>query len=939
MKHILLVLLVALCTPFAQAQEGEMIKGKAIDAKTRQPLQAVVVRLVGTSVFTQTDKEGAFVLYPLKLGAFEIELSSPAHRTKRYSVEVHWQESLDLGHLFLEEDWVSAEQLGLISLTEEDLEDDASSPQGSARLLQATKDPFQQAAAYIWGQSFFRLRGLDNAYGKLLLNGIVMNKMHNNRPQWSNWGGLNETTRNQVFYSGSTPSPESFGGVLGTKSIHTQPSQLRQGMRMGFASSSTSYNWKPFFSYASGLTPHNWAYSLSGSYRGAKEGYWTGSNYDALSFSFGVEKKLNDKHNLSFTAIYARNKRAKNSPNTAEQTQLKGINYNAYWGWQNGEKRNARYQVIEEPLLMLTHTWTLNEHSDLTTTLGYQWGYQGQSRLDYQENLNPDPTYYKNLPSYYINQIDATYWQMPVSEFSELAEDDPFKQATLANLQQAEQVGLAFQQGGQINWQEIYRTNRLFEGQSKIVLFEDRQQDQTQSLATHFHTAFTDEINFYAGLNYRNLLSLNYKKLVDLLGGTHYLDLDSFQKKELQDSDLYHPNRSIGTGDDYGYKYAVDGTTVDLFSQFVFRYSRLEFYLAENISFTTYQRKGHYKNPNYPTDSYGSSESVHFNTMGIKGGITYYLSGKHLVQSQLSYYNQPPPIQHAFANIRISNSLTPQLQATNILSVEASYRFRSPTFQARVTGYLTEVKNETQLNFYYTEGLGISESKGALVSERIANSQTRHMGLEFGASYALSSTVNLSAAAGLGQSYYTNNPHLYLNAVNTNQTLDMGQVNLKNYNLSNGPRTALSFGITYRAPSFWSIGTNFSYLADAFIRIAPLKRTQAFIRDPEQMGRPYEGLTAFQLRQLLKQEQLPSYGLVSLTAGKSWRIFNRSTLGFFASVQNVFNTPYLTGGFEQARNATYNQEINQSKGGYPVFGTKYWSGYGRNFFFQLYYTL
>ncbi|MGG5507450.1 MULTISPECIES: carboxypeptidase-like regulatory domain-containing protein [unclassified Myroides] len=939
MKYFILALLVALLPSFLYSQEEEKITGKVLDAKTRQPLQAVVARIIGTHQFTLTDKEGAFTLHPSAPGKWEIGFSSPAHTTKRYAVEISALESLDLGHLLLEEDWISAEQLGLITLTEEDLEEDESPAIGSARFLQATKDPFQQAAAYAWGQSQFRIRGLDNAYGKLLLNGVVMNKIQNHRPQWSNWGGLNEVTRNQLFYQGSSAAAESFGGIWGTQTIQTQASSLRKGTRVGFAGSTTSYLWKPFFSYASGLTPRNWAYSFSGSYRGAKAGYWQGTNYDALSFFIGIEKKISDKHSLNFSGIYAKNKRAKNSANTQEQTKLKGVTYNSYWGWQNGEKRNARYQNIEEPLVTLTHSWAIKEQTKLTTTLGYQWGYQGQSRLDYQDNLNPDPAYYKNLPSYYLTQIDKAYWSMTREEFEMLPNEDAFKQATLANLQQAEQVGTAFQQQGQLHWQEIYNSNSLFNGQSKIVLYEDRQQDQTRTFTTNFQTTFSTNITFYAGVNYRHLQSSNFKKLIDLLGGTHYMDIDSFQAKELQDSNVLHPNRSIVVGDHYGHNYKLFATTVDAFSQFVFRYNRLEFYFAENISFSQYQREGLYKNPHYPTQSYGPSERVDFNTLGIKGGFTYYVSGKHLFQAQAMYYNQAPSIQNSFANIRISNAVIPQLKAANIFSLEGSYRFRSPTFQGRVTGYLAEIQNDTQLNFFYTEGIAISEAKGNLVSERITNSNRRHRGVELGAAYALTSTVNLSAAAALGQSSYTNNPNVHYDAIDTAQPVDLGQALLANYKVSNGPQTALSLGITYRAPTFWFIGATINYLADAFVRIAPIKRTQHFIRDPEQRGRPFEGLTTAHLRQLLQQERLPAYSLVSLSAGKSWRLFNRSTFGFFASIQNVFNTTYRTGGFEQARNATYAQEQKHTSGAHTVFGTKYWYGYGRNFFIQIYYTI
>ena len=75
--------------------------------------------------------------------------------------------------------------------------------------------------------------------------------------------------------------------------------------------------------------------------RWAKEGYFEGTDYAANSLFASVEKKFNDKHSLNFTSIYAQNSRGKNSPNKQEVTDLGGVKYNSYWGWQDGKKRNS----------------------------------------------------------------------------------------------------------------------------------------------------------------------------------------------------------------------------------------------------------------------------------------------------------------------------------------------------------------------------------------------------------------------------------------------------------------------------------------------------------------------------------------------------------------------------------------------------------------------
>ena len=42
-----------------------------------------------------------------------------------------------------------------------------------------------------------------------------MNKLLNGRPQWSNWGGLNDLQRNQAFTRGVSPNENTFGDIAG----------------------------------------------------------------------------------------------------------------------------------------------------------------------------------------------------------------------------------------------------------------------------------------------------------------------------------------------------------------------------------------------------------------------------------------------------------------------------------------------------------------------------------------------------------------------------------------------------------------------------------------------------------------------------------------------------------------------------------------------------
>ena len=82
-------------------------------------------------------------------------------------------------------------------------------------------------------------------------------------------------------------------------------------------------------------------------------------------------------------------------------------------------------------------------------------------------------------------------------------------------------------------------------------------------------------------------------------------------------------------------------------------------------------------------------------------------------------------------------------------------------------------------------------------------------------------------------------------------------------------------------------------------------------------------------------KRLPNAFTFDMYAGKSWRIDGK-TFGFFASVNNVFDVIYKTGGFEQTRNANF-REVNQDvSSGTPAFAPKYFYGYGRTYFVNLY---
>jgi outer membrane receptor protein involved in Fe transport len=84
----------------------------------------------------------------------------------------------------------------------------------------------------------------------------------------------------------------------------------------------------------------------------------------------------------------------------------------------------------------------------------------------------------------------------------------------------------------------------------------------------------------------------------------------------------------------------------------------------------------------------------------------------------------------------------------------------------------------------------------------------------------------------------------------------------------------------------------------------------------------------------LQQEKFDAYKVVNLVGGKSWKI-NGYYISVFATLNNLLNTAYKSGGFEQGRNSNYNELSADKALNKALFGNKYWYGRGTTYFLNL----
>ncbi|WP_290865695.1 carboxypeptidase-like regulatory domain-containing protein [Flavobacterium sp.] len=902
---------------FGQSETG--VSGKVVDSKTQEPVQSVIVSIQNTNLTQLTDANGKFSFNKMDVGNQLLLLKSNGYKDQLIQIEVVAGKMLDVGTVSFEEDLTQEKQSTLIAITDNDLSDDNSGSESTAGLLQSSKDIFLQAAAYNFGAARFSVRGIDNEYSNVMINGITMNRVADGRPQYGDWGGLNDATRNQEFTNGSAPSDYAFGGIAGTQFINTRASIYRPGTRISYLNTNTNYSNRVMATHASGMDKDGWAYVISGGRRWAQEGYFEGTTYDANSLFASIEKKISNNHSLNFTSIYAQNKRGKNSPNTAEQTDLAGEKYNSYWGYQEGEKRNSRIKKSEEPMFMLTHYWKVNPKTNLNTTVSYQIGQIGNSRLDYTKSNNPDPTYYGKLPSFYTNYFDN---------------NNNYIGNTPAYIAKANDQKALFLANKQLDWKDIYRiNNENIDNGSRIVLYEDRTDENIATFNTRLNSQLSDNVIMIAGGNYLNSRTKNFKNMLDLLGGTYFADKSTFGIGDQQYSDLNNPNRTLGVRDHYGYNYNIDVTKLDAFTQFKFTYNKVDFYLAQSFSRSSYQREGLYKNGYYPNSSYGKSDKINFDNFGFKGGMTYKITGRNFIDLNAIYMSKAPNSKDVFPNARVNNDITPNITNETIKGVDLGYIIKAPKLKARFTGYFSETLNSTDINFYYADAVG---GEGAFVSEVVTGINKKNRGIEAGLEYQITSTIKLTGVAAYGEYTITNNPNVTVTDDASATTTSLGKANFTGLKQSGMPQQAYSFGVEYRDPKFWWIGANANYIADNYLDVSAIRRTSNYY--DYNVDTNYRTVDQTLADGYLRQEKFDAFYLCNLVGGKSWRIGDK-TLGLFANINNVFDISYKTGGFEQSRDSNYTKDYeDHQSGSYSKFAPKYFYGYGRTYMVNVYLT-
>ena len=882
------------------------------------------VLLPKTSLSATTGSDGSFTITDIPAGKHMVVVSGTGYINDTTEVNIMNSDPESATLYILPSDDVKPDaEIPTISLdenTSQSDENNSATSESSSSFYVANSDPFLYTAATVFGPYRFRPRGYDNT--DVHVNGIQLRNLETGYASFGQIGGLNPALRDRTITYGLRPADFSFGSVKGSTNIDATAGNQRKGTQLSYSAGNGAIRNSLKLMHSSGIDQKGWGYSFCVSRSWSQEGYVPGTYFDGVSLYAGATKQTK-KGEFDLTAFAVRNERGRSTSEIDEVFKLTDDHfYNGAWGYQMGKVRTAKADIGFQPLIIGNYIHKPNDRTLWNTALGYQFGKYTRTDWEFYNGTNPNPTFYKKLPYYFIEgnedqTIDA------YNALTDLYTNNPGRlqvqwdnlyNANYANTETINDVnGIAG--NTTTGKRSIYAIRNEVDDMRKIVL---------NSTISHVPN---DRLTLNGGVEVIHQQDEYYKEMNDLLGGDYFLNYNQFAQLSNLDNlayrqnDLNTPNRAVKVGEKYGYDYILRATNASVWGQSVYKSTHIDFFLAGEGGYNSFNREGLYRNGLFPNNSFGKSKTYNYLTGRVKGGFLAKLNAHHAVFANAGYFSNMPRIEYLYISPR-TRDFTVDGAGNNLTKTcEVGYELHLPGLFARITGYVTDVTNNTLVKRFWNDDPDFQ----SFVNYVMQGVDTRSTGVEFAASYKVSKSFTITGVAAVGQSFYTNRPTVSIYSDNSPEITPVKRrVYIQNYYLGVGPQSIYSLGLKYQAAHALYINANVNYLDRNYVEINPDRRTQLATEMVDSSGTKWNNILA--------QEKLPSAYTVDLSASRTFdlgkyvpKFRNGCRLTINVGINNLLNNQDIKNvGFEQLRFDFRN--YNAAK-----FPNKYSYAYGRTF--------
>lgn len=769
-------------------------------------------------------------------------------------------------------------QEAAFTFTEAQLGEDDDMAQ-NVTIINSNSNLYANQVGYLFSPVRFRYRAFNQKYNDVYINGAPMNDMETGQFRYSLVGGLNQQTKNMDYALPFETPAFAMPGMGGANNYDFRAGHMPAGHRITLTGANRNYTLRGMYTYASGFNERGWAVAANLTYRWANRGYVEGTFYNSLSYYLGIQKLFaGGRHSIAFATWGNPTERASQGAATDEAYWLANDNqYNPYWGYQNGKKRNSRVVNDFAPTALLTWDWQIDEHTKLTTTLQGRYSMYKSTKLNYNNSDNPQPNYWKNLPSSYY---DVWAGSGTASE--------------LAQWQEAYDFWTASKENRQINWDRLYWANRQVntQGADAMYYIQAKHNDNLNlALSSVLNKELGKKDKWALGLTLASNTGKHYLTMEDMLGAEQFHNINTYALGTYATDDprvqydLNNPNASVGVGDKFQYDYNLLVNKGQLWSSWKHNSRMTSIAFAGRLAVTTMQRDGKMRNGLAADNSYGKSGTATFVDGGGKFSAAITPNSKNTFNLGVSFEWRAPQASTAFVAPEINNDFVGNLKNEKAFSSELGYMFSGSWLHANLTGYYSRITDATDWqNFYYDDINSFS-----YVS--IPGLTKEYYGAELGLKFRLASFLDLKMLGTMAEAKILNNATAnYMKS--TSGDIYTETLYCKDMRESGTPLTATSIGLSYHQGG-WFIDLNANYYDRIYLSYSPSYRYESEIKNRNKMegGVPQD----------IEQAKGKGGWMLDASIGRSIYL-KRGSLSINLSLTNVLNNQRLcTGGYEQSR--------------------------------------
>ncbi|MFI3295267.1 MAG: hypothetical protein R3Y19_04530, partial [Rikenellaceae bacterium] len=636
-------------------------------------------------------------------------------------------------------------------------------------------------------------------------------------------------------------------------------------LRISHSFSNRTYTNKTTISYQNMNLGNGWGISGELIYRGGAslsiEGVWA----QGYGGSMTINKQLGDRHDMALTMLYSPLERANNSAATDEAYQLTGNNlYNSNWGWQNGEQRAVRVSTTNQPVAFLTHNFQISRLSNLYSSVYASYGINSYSTFNWQGAPNPNPNYYRYLPSF---------------EESEEARE------------KLTQMWAHDQSVSQVDFESLYLYNITTSADSHYIIEEQIREPLMGGLQTTYSMESGDgRLLFSTGAEAYFTKEYRYKRIKDLLGGDYWIDIDYFVESDddyaqMTQNNMAEPNRRVGVGDIFGYNYSLQSMDLSAWSSLNYRVSD-SFYLSGALSggYGTLSREGYWEKEMFlGSQSLGRSAVMQSWEYMSKLGVEYRLGGRLSVGLMGMISSTAPLGENSMIDVDYRNSFIDNPTNEICTSVQLNFNYVTDALRVSSSLYYTQENNATDITHFY------SDLYYRYTDMVIRGIDRRYMGFELSAEVALGDSFWLCGAIALSDSRFTSDPEATSYYNTTGELLGVTTLQYRDRYCSSSAQNVGSLSLSYK-PYGWSVSLSLNGYGSGYEVISAARYM------PEAIALASDPIS------FVTQEKLPSGMTLDIFGGRTFRLHNGSRLNLYAGINNLTNSRGIkSAGYQSSR--------------------------------------